>query len=573
MKANLSKSFYTKLTLELLLSIATLFIIIVILSISNDNYNKNSLYNLNQNVGNVLTNTITNNIELTEQVSQTLLSSRELIDFISIDYVPKTDYSQYTNSIRNYISATANIDYRSDIRIYVSNNTIPMGMGIIYPLDKINANSTIRSFFQSSLHNSWFSGEDFIYDYNPYFFPTTDSFIYMEKVTDSIGNFLGLIVCSIPEKYFFSETTSENATIISTGHNRIVNYSEVNFSEEDIQYLETIENEYSEYKEALVYKQTFDFFPFDIYIATPKDNSHSIISIILICMICFFLFLAIIFFNNLKIVFYKIYDCINIMEQSISNNFELRIIEKGNDELTQVAKKINMLLEKISELLKLTVKKETAHREAQLIALQHQINPHFIYNTMEVFSSKMKLYRLYEESDALVSFANIFRYNVTNRGDLVPLHEELNQAENYINIQKLSFPNIRLETFVPDELSQLKILKFIFQPLIENSIIHGIEDRKKSLTIGIRTWRSSVNPNHIHFAIEDNGIGIPSEKLDLLNHSLKTRTPVNTLHTAKNSIGLYNINSRLKLHYGEDNHLTISSMEGSGTIISFYLVV
>lgn len=573
MKTKLSKSVYTKLTIELLLCITLLFIIIAVLFITNEKYNNANLYNLNTNISNVLTNSISHNIKLTEQVSQTLLSGRELIDFISSPYEPNTGYSHYTNSIRNYLIATVNTDYRSDIRLYTINPTIPMGMGVIYPLAKISDNTTIQSFINSSLTSTWYSNEDFEAEYNPYFFPTENSFIYIERVTSPTGVFLGLIVCSIPEKYFFSESTSENATIIPIGHNRIINYTKTSFSDEDILQIESLADGFSDYKNILIYKQSFDLFPFHIFIATPKDTSHYAVSIVLLFMILFFIFLGAFFFNHLRKVFHKINACINSMDQSISNNFVGRLEESGEDELSQIARRINALLEKISLLLRITIKKETAHKEAQLVALQHQINPHFIYNTMEVFSSKMKIYKHYEESDALVAFANIFRYNITNRGDLVPISDELAQAENYINIQRLRYPLITLHTHAPHSMLTVKMLKFILQPIIENSILHGIDDKRIPLAITISLTVQDNQPHIIIFTIKDNGVGISPDLLEKMNDSFLTQTPESTLHSPAHSLGLHNINSRLKLQYGEDSYLSIDSKKGQGTTISFPITV
>jgi len=211
------------------------------------------------------------------------------------------------------------------------------------------------------------------------------------------------------------------------------------------------------------------------------------------------------------------------------------------------------------------IKKETSNKESRLIALQHQINPHFIYNTMEVFSSKMKIYGHYDESDAMVAFANIFRYNISTNDSLVSIGEEMGQIRNYLNIQKLRYPHITLVEDIEAKLMDAMIPKFTFQPIIENAIAHGLSKSSQSLTLTVSAKREASS---LIICIKDNGVGMSAEQLAALQNKLDGSEEI---ATDGHSVGLKNVNTRLILYFGEPARLNIESEENKYTKVSFRL--
>ena len=256
-------------------------------------------------------------------------------------------------------------------------------------------------------------------------------------------------------------------------------------------------------------------------------------------------------------------DCLTAMDISIHNNYTTRIPVKGNNEISHICERINLLLNQAASLSEQNIRKETSNKETRLIALQHQINPHFIYNTMEVFSSKMKLYGHYEESDAMVAFANIFRYNISTNDALVTIVEELRQMHNYLNIQKLRYTNISLIEDIDPALQFALIPKFTFQPIIENAISHGLTSKEQPLTL---TVSASVTDDFLSVSILDNGIGMLPRQLESLKQALASAEEIST---DGHSVGLKNINTRLILYFGEASHLTIESRHEEYTKVSF----
>jgi two-component system sensor histidine kinase YesM len=179
----------------------------------------------------------------------------------------------------------------------------------------------------------------------------------------------------------------------------------------------------------------------------------------------------------------------------------------------------------------------------------------------------MKILGHYHESDALVAFASIFRYNINSVDILVPLSEEILQAQNYLNIQILSCPNITLSIDIPNELHDVRVPKFIFQPLIENSIQHGMKNKRDALNVLIEAEKLNAN-DVIVIRVVDDGTGLTDDEIDKLNNDLSSFSLDTISSTETKSIGLRNINARLRLQYGNDAHITIRRKDGK-TVVMF----
>ncbi len=168
----------------------------------------------------------------------------------------------------------------------------------------------------------------------------------------------------------------------------------------------------------------------------------------------------------------------------------------------------------------------------------------------------------------MVAFANIFRYNISTNNEFVLVSEELKQVINYIEIQRLRYPILELSIKVPMEINQKSIPRFIFQPLIENSITHGINRKDFPLTITIEAICDNTK-NEITFYVKDNGLGMNESEQEELNHRLINSAINPILQSSGKSIGLSNLNVRLALKYGSDYHVSIKSTPDIETIISF----
>lgn len=212
--------------------------------------------------------------------------------------------------------------------------------------------------------------------------------------------------------------------------------------------------------------------------------------------------------------------------------------------------------------------KATKLQLSKMQALQHQINPHFLHNTLNtIYWESVKLTGSENECSQMISYlSSIMRYSLSDPQDDVKIQDEINYLEKYLKIMKLRYSDkFEVEFVIEPECSIYPIKKMLLQPLVENSIYHGIKETKGKGLIRISVHRKK---DRIYFSIYDTGVGIASDKLASMRINLKE---VN--QTANQHIGLVNANSRLRLSYGSDSCLHINSSPGRFTVIWFSVPV
>ena len=192
-------------------------------------------------------------------------------------------------------------------------------------------------------------------------------------------------------------------------------------------------------------------------------------------------------------------------------------------------------------------------KEAELRALQTQINPHFLFNALHTISSFVRI-NPDKARETIINLSTYLRYNLENASKHLPLRNELEQVEAYINIEKARFGDkIEVEFNIPEEIKNIELPTLIIQPLVENSIKHGILKKREG---GKITIYGKAEKNGAILTIEDNGVGIDKNIIDDIDNKIDK------------SIGLKNVHNRLKLLYGKG--LIIEKLP-QGTKISFYI--
>lgn len=211
-------------------------------------------------------------------------------------------------------------------------------------------------------------------------------------------------------------------------------------------------------------------------------------------------------------------------------------------------------------------------KQAEYLALQNQINPHFLYNTLEGIRGEALLAGLDSVAEMTEALATFFRYTISQVEHLVTLEDELANIENYYYIQQFRFGDklaLHIGYDHEDEEAQLDILrlrlpKLTLQPIVENSIYHGIERKVGKGNLKIRI---SVSDERLRIRISDDGMGMSEEALKQLNEKLRRLTldDVQEESGKRGGIALVNVNNRIKLLFGEEYGLSIYSWEGAGT--------
>ena len=221
------------------------------------------------------------------------------------------------------------------------------------------------------------------------------------------------------------------------------------------------------------------------------------------------------------------------------------------------------------DVLKLLLKRESTaalmKKQAEINALQSQINPHFLYNTLEMIRGQAICCGAIEIAETTKALADIFRYSISKKGEMIYLWEELENINSYMRIQQLRFNNkFSLNTEIEPDTMNLKLPKLLIQPVVENALKHGLEIKRGKGHITIRAFRTA---GKVEISVEDDGLGMSIEKLAELNEKLfkKDNSLVSESNNNSNSIGLVNINERIKLIYGPKYGVSILSSPDVGT--------
>lgn len=233
------------------------------------------------------------------------------------------------------------------------------------------------------------------------------------------------------------------------------------------------------------------------------------------------------------------------------------------DEIGMLSKEFNKMAGKIQILVDQVYREQREKRKSELAALQAQINPHFLYNTLNSVSSLIKMDCLDEAFTMIHAIGMFYRTSLSDGKTLIPIDQEITNIENYIQIQKFRYGSkIEYEIEMDSKIKKEWIVKLTLQPLVENSIYHGVKEMREKGRIVIKGWKEE---NLIYIEVSDNGVGIPTERMA---HILEGSS-----NGKRYSYGLYNINQRLQLHFGKEYGLRVQSQEGKGTKITVKIPV
>lgn len=299
----------------------------------------------------------------------------------------------------------------------------------------------------------------------------------------------------------------------------------------------------------------------------PKSNAYHIDSLYLFSFfssITFGLLLFIvIYIFFLKRIFNPINSLIENMGTNIEYNLSYKFLYNKNDEIGILINSYNKMKSRINDLININYKTKIEQKELELKQLQNQINPHFIYNTLESIHMMAEINDDYETSTMAEYFGAIIRYSMNRKINTVKLRDEMAIIDNYIYLQKIRFDDLfTITNLISEDVLDCEIIKMIIQPLIENSINHGLSECSENGKIIIQSF---VIDGNLVLTISDNGIGMDEKTLKSLNDY------INGKNEDFRGIALRNINKRLKLNYGNEYGLEAFSILGKGTSMSLTL--
>ncbi len=248
-----------------------------------------------------------------------------------------------------------------------------------------------------------------------------------------------------------------------------------------------------------------------------------------------------------------------------SGDFQVRVPVETKDELGDVGLAFNDMAAEIDRLVNKVYTIQIKEKEAAIAALQAQINPHFLYNTLDMIKSMADIYEAGEVSDVIVALSGLFRYATHTSTVIVTVREELENLSNYMKIVNARLGGrITCKVEVPDELLDQPVVKVCLQPIVENSISHGLRRGAKARDILVRFARMEQD---IVITVRDDGVGIDAGRMDEIRRRLALPPGENTDERI-GSVGLKNIHDRIRLYYGSENGVTIEIRPREGTTVT-----
>lgn len=269
-------------------------------------------------------------------------------------------------------------------------------------------------------------------------------------------------------------------------------------------------------------------------------------------------------------------DIVQTMRIIGNENMKKRISVTSDNEVGVIGRDINKMLDAIEEMTKKIFRNQTelyemqlAKTHAEFVALKSQINPHFLYNTLDSIRSLGFAYGVPEIVQITSALTNIFRYSIKGR-EYVKIREEIECIQDYLSIMNIRFAgkfSVTIE--IGRELLDMKIIKMVLQPIVENAIYHGLEQKPG---IGRLSIRGEMSRGIIRLAVADNGKGLDELELKALLRRMESRDDLQTHKTdEKRSIGMSNIHHRIRLYFGEPYGLKVYSKPREGTRVMIEL--
>ena len=253
-----------------------------------------------------------------------------------------------------------------------------------------------------------------------------------------------------------------------------------------------------------------------------------------------------------------------VTDQVAKGDLTVRSDVTGGVEAQVLSDSLNTMIDKINELLEQVKTEQIRLRKAEFELLQSQINPHFLYNTLDAIVWLAEAGEQKKVVSMVGSLSDFFRISLNQGQDILDVKEELQHVRSYLEIQQMRYQDIlQYEICVPEELNHCQIPKITLQPLVENALYHGIKNKRGKGMIRIE---GELDGEDCILLITDNGKGMTPERLEQVRKGIRNRKARET-----DIYGLYNVNERIRLNFGENYGITITSTYGEGTCVTVRL--
>lgn len=245
------------------------------------------------------------------------------------------------------------------------------------------------------------------------------------------------------------------------------------------------------------------------------------------------------------------------MERVQEGDFSVSdIVVESQNEIGSLTKSFNVMTHRIQELMEQNIREQEAKRKSELKALQSQINPHFLYNTLDSIIWMAEGKKNEEVVLMTASLARLLRQSISNEDEVVSIGQEVEYARGYLTIQKMRYKDkMEFQIEVDPSILHIPLIKLVLQPVIENAIYHGLKYKESK---GLLLVKGFMKNDNAVLQVIDNGVGMDEETLAHIYERHK-------VNYQSNGVGVYNVQKRLQLYYGNEYGITYESKKGEGT--------
>lgn len=303
-----------------------------------------------------------------------------------------------------------------------------------------------------------------------------------------------------------------------------------------------------------------------------KPVSGMITKVILGMLLALLIIVTLAYFA-IKVLLHRLSEMGRMMKRIEEGDFDIHVNENGATEISQIATSFNRMGAHLQDTMLSLVAQEKMQKETELRALEAQINPHFLYNTLESMRMQCEIDEYYQVSDGLAALGDLFRYSIKWTDGEVPFALEWKNLKNYLAIMQLRHEtNLTCTLDYQDDtgdMDNISVPKLILQPLIENCFNHGFKNEFPPFSIYVS---AHLDATRLLITIQDNGVGISKERLNEIRTAFTLGTPIERT-SSHHSIGLFNVKQRIDMLCKTESKIEIKSTINVGTTIAIHILI
>lgn len=517
-------------------------------------------------------------LKLVDNTATLLGSNKEILKELNKPYMPTDSNDKETeNTISTLLKNTISVQE------YIKGIYIVGAEGSFYTSDWGVKENEIREKYNLKVYQNISSDQYYtgVHPINYHLFSNSNVISYVRPIFQfPSGKNIGTIIIDLDYDYLKEMFTissiqnDEKVLVVSPKGETIFNFPYLTILDDIIQNNPELLNSSNTRlnrkvfgKQSIIVSNTIDYSDWKIIrvMSTDKiyDETSKVGSIALSVSILLFIIVS---FSVSYVLSYTLTKPILELKEKVKlvekGDLTVNVKVKSRDELGQLSESFNKMVIKLKDLINKVLEEQKKKSDMEFQILQAQINPHFLYNTLDSIKWLAAIQNVSNISDMTTSLINLLKYNISKNDITVTLAEEIESINNYVKIQKYKYGDIFCVNYsIDDETLKCKVLRFILQPIVENSIFHGFENLENKGIIEINT---KIIDGKLNIEIIDNGAGTNSEYFDdIISEQNRKRK--------FSGIGLKNIEERIKLYFGEKYGISFISRLNEGTKVTLTL--